>query len=117
MFTKASKEIHDMTLHKIVRGDTIINEEGVLHFYKDGSDKMVYVTESEYEGERDKLPDLCFAIKYPIKNMQEKKFPDLSPLMAMLQEKTELVIHSGIRDSLTNDEIIGARYFGRPPPS
>ena len=44
MFTKASKDINEMTTHKIIRGDTIIYEEGVLHFYKDANDKMVYVT-------------------------------------------------------------------------
>jgi len=115
VFTQAPKEVHEMTMHKIV--GTGEWEEGVLHFYHDDKGKLVMVSPSAYEAERTKLPPVCWAIKYPIKKIEEKKFPDLSPLIAMLEEEKEVVIHKDITDSLTNKEIVGPRYFGRPPPS
>jgi hypothetical protein len=104
-------------MHKITNGSETIWEEGVLHFYNDEKGKLVMVQPSAFEREKDKLPDVCYAIKYPIKNIEKKEFPDLSPLMAMLEECKGTVMHKDIRDSLTNQEIEGPRYFGRPPPS
>lgn len=106
-----------MTMHKITKGSETLWEEGVLHFYKDPKGKFVMIPPSGYEKEKHTLPDVCYAIKYPIKNIDKKEFPDLSPLNALLEETKDEVVHKGITDSLTSKEIVGPRYFGRPPPS
>ena len=117
VFTQAPKEVHEMTMHKITSGGQVQWEEGVLHFYHDTKGKLIMIPPSAYQQEKDKLPPICYAIKYPMKKIEEKTFPDLSPLMAMLEEEKGEVVHEGVKDSLTNQDIVGPRYFGAPPPS
>jgi hypothetical protein len=117
VFTQAPKEIHDMTMNKITSGGQVQWEEGVLHFYHDAKGKLIMIPPSAYQQEKDKLPDICYAIKYPMKKIEEKTFPDLSPLMAMLEEEKTEIVHEGVKDSLTNKDIVGPRYFGAPPPT
>jgi hypothetical protein len=76
----------------------------VLHFYNDSNGKLVIVPPSEYESKADSLPDICFAIKYPIKKLEEKKLPDLTELLSKLQpvDHGKMVIHEGIKCFLTN---------------
>lgn len=79
-------------------------EEGVLHFYNDQNGKLVIVPPSEYASKSDTLPDICFAIKYPIKKLEEKKLPDLSELSKQISpvEPGKTVIHENIQCTLTN---------------
>lgn len=51
--------------------------EGILHFYFEAN-QLITVSEQDYLTDPTKLPDVCFAIKYPIKDMKEKEWPDLS---------------------------------------
>ena len=110
-----------MTMHRLAAGKMgQLDEwaEGVLHFYHDDKGKIVMIPQAAYEKEKNKIPEISFAIKYPIKKIEEKKFPDLAPLMAMLEETKEgVVVHKNVRDDLSLKEIEGPRYFGRPPPS
>jgi hypothetical protein len=50
--------------------------QGLLHFYPKpqtgsslGTKEFVFLSESEYEQQKDSLPPLCFAIKCPIANL------------------------------------------------
>jgi len=58
----------------------------------------VIVPPSEYASKADTLPDICFAIKYPIKKLEEKKLPDLSELLKLIKplEAGNTVIHEDI---------------------
>ena len=90
-----------------------------MHFYKDQNGKLVFVPPSEYAAKATSLPDICFAIKYPIKKIDETKLPELKELLSQLLplEDGALAIHDGIKCTLTNEVIVGPRYYGRPPAS
>jgi hypothetical protein len=78
----------------------------------------VQVPQSKFKALKDKLPPVCFAIKYPIKNLMAKKdkLPDLNVIAALLvEESEEPYIHKDVKCLATNVEIVGARYYGRPP--
>jgi hypothetical protein len=56
--------------------------KGVLHFYFDSDGKLQTLSEADYETSKDKLPELCFAIKCPIEKLNERDlFPDLKALV------------------------------------
>lgn len=56
---------------------------GMMHFYKkDG--KWVYVTAEEYASKKQSLPDICFATKHRIADLNSKNFPDLSQLQSLI---------------------------------
>lgn len=101
---------------------TVTGKEGVqkgfLHFYKkDG--KWNYVTEAEYEQKKAELPDLCFACKYPIQDLESKPFPDLDELAQKLDTAAVAVegkfTHAGIpNNNIKNkkdENIVGPRYL------
>jgi hypothetical protein len=48
---------------------------GTLHFYKDEAKKLHCYSEKGYQKIKDKLPNVTFATKYPIKGLENKKFP------------------------------------------
>lgn len=77
VYSDSPKEITEMCMHKI---DETHYEEGILHFYNDANGKLVIVPPSQYLQKSSSLPDICFAIKYPIKKLEEKKLPDLKSL-------------------------------------
>lgn len=99
-----------MKMHKVGEKEY---EEGILHFYPDEKGKIVIIPPSQYEKERSKLPPICYATKYPIKKIEEKEFPDLSPLMALLKpSEGDIAVHEGVSCNRTNESIRGVRYFG-----
>lgn len=49
--------------------------EGIMHFYKDEEKKLHCYSEEGYMKVKDTLPNIMFAIKYPIKNLAGKKLP------------------------------------------
>jgi hypothetical protein len=102
-----------MVMHQI---DENQYEEGILHFYKDKDGKIVKIPPSKYAEMQNSLPDICFAVKYPIKKLEEKKIPDLSGLISMLKESdlSSRVVHEGINCSYNGKVIEGPRYYGRP---
>lgn len=58
------------------------------------------------------MPDVCFAIKYPIQNLSSKKLEiDTAEIHSNLLGDHSFVFHEGIKCEETKDEIIGARYF------
>lgn len=63
IFTESTKEVRDLTTHKLGDGQT---EEGILHFYIAASGKLAFIPESKYKALKMTLPPLSFAIKYPI---------------------------------------------------
>lgn len=64
----------DLYRHRLPDGKVVT---GLLHFYKkDG--KWVYVPESETSTHV--YPDICFAIKCPIEDIESKNWPDLEGL-------------------------------------
>jgi hypothetical protein len=65
-----------MTTHKMSDGQS---EEGILHFFIGANGKLTFIPESKYKSLKVTLPPLSFAIKYPIKNLEDKKakLPDL----------------------------------------
>ncbi len=77
VYSESPKEITEMCMHKI---DETRYEEGILHFYNDSNGKLVMIPPSQYKERSCSLPDICFAIKYPIKKLEEKKLPDLQSL-------------------------------------
>ena len=78
IYSESPKEITELCMHKVEETNY---EEGVLHFYNDSKGKLVIIPPSEYASKADTLPDICFAIKYPIKKLEEKKLPDLADLL------------------------------------
>ena len=87
-------------------------EEGVLHFYFDEDGKLNMLPPSQYEELKDTLPDLCFAIKYPIKNLESRKFPiDLNVLSNYIDRGQDFPYHPGVICSTFKEEIIGPRYY------
>lgn len=110
-----SKPAEGVSEHKI---DGKI-EKGFLHFYKkDG--KWNYVTESEFEQKKDSLPDLCFACKYPITDLENKPFPDLEALTTKLDQGARQtptgqfehldIINNNIANK-KDSKIVGPRYL------
>lgn len=72
-------------------------EEGFLHFFFDENKKLMVVPPSKYELLKFTLPDLCFAIKYPIKDLENKTFDiDLNELSNFLTGSTDFAYHEGI---------------------
>jgi hypothetical protein len=76
----------------VVAGDDVLNKglynhslpggkvaHGLLHFYKQG-DQWKYVGEDEYQGKKQELPPITFAIKCPITDIPSKVWPDLDKL-------------------------------------
>ena len=59
------------------------NEEGLIHFFKK-ENGWNFVSESEYQEKKGEIPNLCYACRNPIKNFQERQFPDLSLLVQEL---------------------------------
>ena len=53
------------------------SSQGLLHFYKK-ADKWHYVPAEEYEAKKAELPPVCFAIKSPVKDLENKPWPDLA---------------------------------------
>lgn len=86
VFTDAPKEVENMTKHVIEEDGTYA--EGIMHFYYDKEGKLVQIPEAKFAFKHTELPPVCFAIKYPIKNLASKKdkLPDLSTLEALLKE-------------------------------
>ena len=55
--------------------------EGILSFWKDNDTW-------HYEGHTDKpTPDVCFAIKYPLQNLESLQWPDLSEIQKQLDKE------------------------------
>lgn len=77
LYAKPSNGYHK---HTLMDGT---NAEGILHFYFEAG-KLVTVSEQDYLRDLSLLPDVCFAIKYPIINMESKDWPDLSYLLKHL---------------------------------
>lgn len=63
--------------HKIAEKEV---EKGFLHFYKKG-EKWHYVAEKDFEEKKKDLPPICFAIKYPIQDLESKPFPEIEDLL------------------------------------
>ena len=58
------------------QGKHLGNYEGLTHCYKkDG--KWVVIEEKDYEAKKAELPDVCFALINPQKNLDCIKWPDL----------------------------------------
>jgi hypothetical protein len=98
-------EQDDYLKHDLPDGRTLT---GMLHFYKkDG--KWVYV--SEDESKTHEFPDICFAIKSPMKGLEANdKWPDLEKVAAEILSKETFETHEGITDSKTGSEIKGPLY-------
>jgi hypothetical protein len=45
--------------------------KGILHFFFDSNNQIQYVSQDEYEAKKETLPDLCFAIKAPITDVEK----------------------------------------------
>ncbi len=55
--------------------------KGLLHFYFDTEGNLQTLSEEEYSSGKDKLPELCFAIKCPTEKLADPElFPDLKAL-------------------------------------
>lgn len=52
-----------------------------MHFYKKEG-KWNYLSQKDYESKKDTLPEITFAIKCPIEDLESKNFPDLEKLAA-----------------------------------
>ncbi|TNV74890.1 hypothetical protein FGO68_gene13970 [Halteria grandinella] len=118
VFTDAPKEVENMTKHVMEEDGTFA--EGIMHFYYDKEGKLVQIPEAQFAKRQGDLPAVCFAIKYPIKNLATKKdkLPDISALEALLKEPTlGLTTHTDIKCTISNEDITGARYYGCPPES
>ncbi len=88
-----------------------------MHFYQDKNGKIVKVPPSKFAEMENSLPDICFAVKYPIKKLDEKMLPDLSELYSKLKEcdKSSKVVHEGVKCSHSSKVIFGPRYYGTVP--
>ncbi|CDW73494.1 UNKNOWN [Stylonychia lemnae] len=105
------KEHSEKLKHKI---NDQQSEEGLLHFYYDSRDNLVMVPPSQYQYLKETLPDISFAIKYPIKDLASKPQPiDVSLLQAFLTGSRDVPFHEGIKCSNNGEEIIGARYYSK----
>jgi hypothetical protein len=90
--------------------------KGILHFYKkDGA--WVFVTEDEFEQRKSELPDLCFAIKSPIEDIETKEWPDLDALTKEVFESSinssAEVVHEGFENTLSSGDVKGPMYHTR----
>jgi hypothetical protein len=55
----------------------------------------VWVPEADYQAKKAELPDICFAIKYPISNLDQlASLPDLSKLAQDLLDDSGAANHS-----------------------
>ena len=94
----------DLYRHRLPDGKVVT---GLLHFYKkDG--KWVYVPESETSSHV--FPDICFAIKCPIEDIESKNWPDLEGLSKQVFAEGEDDNHIGFKCGATGDDIKGPLY-------
>ena len=83
-----------------------------MHFYWKRDGQLKLIPQSKYHQKSAKLPDVCFAIKYPIKNMQHLKLPfDTAEMEAFMLGDRSMVYHEGVKCEETKDDIIGPRYY------
>ncbi len=76
-----------VSLHTLPDGS---KHKGVLYCFKDQAGKWQYVKSDEMETREAELPDICFALKYPVEDLETRQFPDLSEFKDSVDsEKTE----------------------------
>jgi len=94
-------------------------QKGFLHFYKQ-ADKWHYVSQSEFEQKKHELPAVCFAMKYPIADLESKPFPNLDELLNQLDTEAQpdengLYTHKNIHNNNIKNkkdkDIVGPRYI------
>jgi len=106
------KPTDNMYVHKLPGGEAT----GLIHFYKNEDDSWTFLSEQQYDAAlaAGTLPDICFATKHPIKDIEkvvktEGAFPDLKELAKEMVENDEEPCQKVV-SSLTQQPIQGARY-------
>lgn len=73
--------------------------KGLIHFYQNEAKEWKFVTQEQYEAQKDSLPNVCFATRHPMKSflervkrlraneaidgdLNDKSLPDLNQLMS-----------------------------------
>lgn len=74
---------------------------------------MFFIPQNEYEERKDELPELSLAIRYPIKGIQEKEWPDLAALAAEVLDQAAAEIKHAQKDSTTDEPITGPLYHAK----
>ena len=76
--------------------------KGLIHFYQNEAKEWKFVTQEQYEAQKDSLPNVCFATRHPMKSflervkrmraneaidgdLNDKSLPDLNQLMPQMQ--------------------------------
>jgi len=77
---------------------------GLLHFYQQEG-KWVYVTSEEYAAKKNDLPNVCFAIRAPITNLEAQEFPDLEEILTSFKAKHLKKAFWRNSDSVVEDEV------------
>lgn len=83
---------------------------GLLHFYKKG-DKLHYVGADEYEAQKESLPDLCFAIKCQIADIESKEWPDLEALARDFVDYENTSNDQKVDCNVNGKNITGPKYL------
>jgi hypothetical protein len=80
----------------------------LLHFYKK-DDKWVYVAEKDYQSQKDSLPDVCFAARCPIDQLESKEWPKLDEIANQLESEGKFKQKCQVEDK----EIENVMYYSR----
>jgi hypothetical protein len=86
--------------------------KGLLHLYKEKG-AWKFLTESEYESKKGELPDLCFAIKCPIEDVENLPWPDLDALAKEVIDPSNKDQREAAVCTQTGKKIEGPLYYSR----
>jgi len=82
----------NLYVHKLPGGEAT----GLIHFYKNEDESWTYLDEAQYDAAvtASTLPDICFATKHPIKDIEkvvriEGAFPNLKELAKEMVENDD----------------------------
>jgi hypothetical protein len=63
--------------------------EGTMHFYKREDGNWIFLSKEGYEQAKNSLPQICYATKYYIEDIQSKNWPELKPKEILEDTKAE----------------------------
>jgi hypothetical protein len=108
--------VDNLYAHTLPNGKQV---HGLLHFFKQGGE-WHFIPQDEYEAKKSELPDLSFAIKCPVEDLQSLEWPDLDALakevfddVAKGDSGAPDAVHEGITSSKTGKEVQGTLYHTR----
>jgi hypothetical protein len=89
---------------------------GLVHFYKT-ADKWTYLSQDEYQAKKAELPAISFVIRCPIKDIENKEWPDLDKLTKdLLEDKSvslDELTHANFKSSFDEQPVKGALYYSK----